>query len=113
MNEITAIIQSHVLSRVMRALHDLPHFPGVTMIDVHGQGRGRGQGGAYRPTEDDFTFHRKHLLIITCEHEHTESIVQTIVRSAHTGNKGDGIVTVKTVDRVIRIRTGETAGKAV
>ena len=45
MKEITAIIQPHTVSRVMRALYALPHFPGVTLLDAHGQGRGRGAGG--------------------------------------------------------------------
>jgi nitrogen regulatory protein P-II 1 len=50
MKEITAIIQPHTLSRVMHALHALPHFPGLTLLDAHGQGRGRGAGGAFQPT---------------------------------------------------------------
>lgn len=45
MKEIKAIIQPHMLTRVMDALHALPHFPGVTVSDCQGQGRGRGAGG--------------------------------------------------------------------
>ncbi|MCZ6675413.1 MAG: P-II family nitrogen regulator [Verrucomicrobia bacterium] len=107
MNEITAIIQPHTLSKVMHALRELPSFPGVTLLDAHGQGHGLGEGGAFRPTEDSFAFHKKTLLLITCEANLTEEIVRAIVRTAHTGNKGDGIITVKDVRRTIRIRTGE------
>lgn len=113
MNEITAIIQPQVLSSVMRALHELPHFPGATLLSAHGQGRGRGCGGAYRPDDDDFAFHQKHLLIIMCQAAQSESIVQAILRAAHTGNKGDGLITVKPVSSVVRIRSGETNGQAV
>ena len=52
MKEIKAIIQPHVLTRVMEALHSLPHFPGVTVNDCQGQGRGRGSGGSYLPNEE-------------------------------------------------------------
>lgn len=113
MKEITAIIQPHTLSRVMHALHALPHFPGVTLLDAHGQGRGRGVGGAFCPTEEDFTFHKKTVLLVTCEAGQVDSIAAAIVQAAHTGNKGDGLVTIKDVARVIRIRTGETAGQAL
>ena len=113
MKEITAIIQPHTLSRVMQALHALPHFPGVTLLDTHGQGRGRGAGGAFQPTEDNFTFHKKALLLITCEDGQADLIATTLVEAAHTGNKGDGLVTIKDVARVIRIRTRETAGQAL
>lgn len=113
MKEITAIIQPHALSRVMQALHALPHFPGVTILDAHGQGRGRGAGGSFRPTEEDISFHRKCVLLVTCDDAHAESIVAALLRSARTGNKGDGLVTIKDVARAIRIRTGETSGSAL
>ena len=113
MKEITAIIQPHTLTRVMHALHALPHFPGVTLLDAHGQGRGRGTGGAFRPTEDNFTFHKKNVILVTCEAALADSIVAAIVQAARTGNKGDGVVTIKDVSSVIRIRTGETAREAL
>jgi len=113
MKEITAIIQPHTLSRVMQALHTLPHFPGVTILDAHGQGRGRGAGGAFRPSEDNFTFHKKTVLLVTCDAAQADSLVAAIAQAARTGNKGDGLITVKDVVRVIRIRTGEIAGQAL
>jgi nitrogen regulatory protein P-II 1 len=113
MKEITAIIQPHTLSRVMHALHALPHFPGLTLLDAHGQGRGRGTGGAFQPTEDDFSFHKKTVLLVTCEAAQADSIAAAIVQAARTGNKGDGLISIKDVASVIRIRTGETAGQAL
>jgi nitrogen regulatory protein PII len=113
MNEITAIIQPHTLAKVMHALHDLPRFPGVTLLDAHGQGHGLGEGGAFRPTEDSFSYHKKTLLLITCEADQTEEIVGTIADKARTGNKGDGIITVKEVSHAVRIRTGDSPDQAL
>lgn len=89
MKEITAIIQPHTLSRVMQALH------------------------AFRFTENNFSFHDKMLLLVTCEAVLADSVVAAIAQAARPGNKGDGLVTVKDVARVICIRTGETAGHAL
>ena len=109
MKEIIAVIQPQTLLRVMRALHALPHFPGVTILDGHGQGRGRGAGGSFRLTEDDITFHKKTVLLVTCDDAHADTIVAALLPAARTGNKGDGLVTIKDVARAIRIRSGETA----
>lgn len=114
MKEITAIIQPHTLPNVVEALHALPHFPGLTVLEnLHGHGRGRGAGGAFLLTEHNIRFHQKSLLLIVCDDAHCDEIVSTIARHARTGNAGDGIVAIKDVARVIRIRTGETAGQAV
>ena len=113
MKEITAIIQPQTLTRVMHALHALPHFPGATVFDAHGQGRGRGAGGAFQPTEDDLTFHKKTVLFVTCDDAHADAIVAALLPAARTGNKGDGLVTIKDVARAIRIRTGETSDSAL
>ncbi len=113
MKEITAIIQPQTLSRVMRALHALPHFPGVTILDGHGQGRGRGAGGSFRLTEADITFHKKTVLLIACDDAHADAILAALLPAARTGNKGDGLVTIKDVARAIRIRSGETAASAL
>jgi nitrogen regulatory protein P-II 1 len=113
MKEITAIIQSHMLGRVMDALHALPHFPGVTVLDAHGQGRGRGAGGTFKLTEENFTFHQKTLLLVLCDSSLADAVVAGIVQNARTGHHGDGIVSVKSVENVLRIRTGESARQAL
>jgi nitrogen regulatory protein P-II 1 len=53
MKEIKAIIQPHMLGKVMDALHALPHFPGATVSDCQGQGRGRGTGGHFEATSEN------------------------------------------------------------
>jgi nitrogen regulatory protein P-II 1 len=109
MKEIHAIIQWHLLSRVLQPLHELPHFPGVTVIDVHGQGA----GGAFLLTEDDIKFHMKSLIHIACADGLADEIAASIVENTRTDSKGDGIITIKDVAQVIRIRTGESAEQAI
>ncbi len=113
MKEIKAFIQPHVLGRVVQALHALPHFPGISIIDVAGQGRGRGNGGAYRVTEEEIFFHKKKLIEVVCADELATWIVEAIRVAAHTGHPGDGLIVVTEITEVVRIRTGERAEAAV
>jgi nitrogen regulatory protein P-II 1 len=112
MKEIKASIQQHVLSRVIHALHELPHFPGLTVIDVAGQGRGRGRDGTFELTEDNLFFHRKKMIEMIADDAHTAEIVECIRKAAHTGTNGDGIIVVTEISSAIRIRTGEVHGEA-
>ena len=113
MKEIKAIIQPHMLSRVMQALQALEHFPGVTISDCHGQGRGRGEGGRFLPTVDNIRFHDRTRLEIFCNDDACDELVSTIHQAAHTGNAGDGIIMVADLPRVVRIRSGEEQRDAV
>jgi nitrogen regulatory protein PII len=70
-------------------------------------------GGSYKVTEDDIDYHRKVILEVVCADDLAASIAETIRQAAHTGNMGDGIILVSELREVIRIRTGETQGKAV
>lgn len=113
MKEIKATIQSHMFSKVAQALHELPHFPGMTVFKCSGQGRGRGTGGSFVLTEDEIQYHDKERIEIICSDADAESIVETITTYARTGNPGDGILTINDVSYVARIRTGETGNSAV
>ncbi|HLG22375.1 MAG TPA: P-II family nitrogen regulator [Candidatus Manganitrophaceae bacterium] len=113
MKEIKAMIHPHMAGKVAQALRELPRFPGLTLLDARGQGRGRGVGGAYVVTEDDIDYHRKTMMIIVCADEMVPAIVETIRKGAHTGHPGDGIITVGELAEVIRIRAGEQNESAV
>lgn len=113
MKRIEATIQPHRLSAVVRALHELPHFPGFTLTDARGQGRGRGTGGSFKITEDDIDYHLKIVLVIVCADGLAAEIAHTIQQAAHTGRSGDGIITLTDLAGVIRIRTGERQENAV
>jgi nitrogen regulatory protein P-II 1 len=113
MKQIKAIIQEHRLSTVVNALHELTHFPGITITDVYGQGRGRGQGGAYQPAEDQLFYHRRKLIEVVAGDDLAPQIIATIRKAAHTGNPGDGIIVVTEIAQTVRIRTGEERDRAV
>jgi len=113
MKEIKAIIQPHMLSRVLEALHVLPHFPGVTVSDCQGQGRGRGEGGKFEASEATIYFAKKTKLELFCADAFCDEIVNLIQRAAHTGNAGDGVIMVADLPRVVRIHTGQEQNDAV
>jgi nitrogen regulatory protein P-II 1 len=104
MKRIEATLQPHRLTKVVHALHALPHFPGFTVYNAQGQGHGRGQGGHYAYDEDCLTYLDRKLIVIVCEDSDAEMIADVIATVAHTGNRGDGIVFVSDVNQVQRIR---------
>ena len=113
MKEIKAIIQPHMLSRVLEALNGQPHFPGVTVSDGHGQGRGRGEGGHFEASEATIYSAKKTKLEVFCADANCNEIVNAIRQTAHTGNAGDGVIMVADLPRVVRIRTGQELNDAV
>ncbi len=116
MKIITAMVQPFMLSRVTGALEAIGGFPGMTVTDVRGFGREKStheKGAPHRVIEDFVEYVRKARIEIVARDEMVDSIVETIVRAAHTGNRGDGKVFVWPVERAVRIQTGETNELAV
>jgi nitrogen regulatory protein P-II 1 len=113
MKEIKAIVQPHMVGKVMEALHALKHFPGATVTEVSGHGRGRGAGGQYQATLDTIYPKRKTRIEVVCDDASCDTLVKAIQTAAHTGNAGDGVVWVNSIDRVVRIRTGVEQEDAV
>ena len=116
MKMITAMVQPFKLSKVTGALEEIEGFPGMTVTDARGFGRekGRHRGGApHRVIEDFVEYVKKARIEIVARDEMVETIVQTIVRAAHTGNPGDGKVFVWPVERAVRIQTGEADDAAL
>lgn len=104
MKRIEATLQPHRLTKVVHALHALPHFPGFTVYNAQGQGHGRAQGGHFAYDEDCLTYLDRKLLVIVCEDDDASMIAEVIATVAHTGRRGDGIVFVSDVSEVLRIR---------
>ena len=107
MKEIKAVVQPHMLSKVMDALHSCEHFPGVTVSDCQGQGPGQGQGGRFEPTQETIFLAKKVKLEIFCPDAVCDHLVKVVQKAAHTGNPGDGVIMVADLDRVVRTRTGQ------
>lgn len=113
MKEIKAIIQPHMLTKVMDALHAVPHFPGATVSDCQGQGRGRGTSGQFEATQESVFFKKMTKLELFCADAACDDLVEVIQVAAHTGNPGDGVIIVADLPRVVRIRTGAEQDEAV
>ena len=113
MKRIEAYIKPHKLDAVSRALHHTPGVGGVTITDVRGWGRGKGQDEQTHPSHQvsDFEPHLK--LEVVCRSDAVERIVSSIREAAHTGLVGDGIIVVSSVDDAVRIRTGASAEDAL
>ena len=108
MKQVTAFLQPHRLSRVVKALHEAPRFPGFTVFDAHGQGHGRGAGGHYAPGSEGILYHERSVLVVVCEDEEAGPLAELIAGTAHTGTNGDGLVTIAPLDGALRVRDAKS-----
>jgi nitrogen regulatory protein PII len=104
MKRIEGFLAPHRLTPVIHKLHELPRFPGLTIVNAHGQGHGRGEGGHFAYDKDCLTYLDRKLLIVICEDAEASAIAELIATVAHTGNRADGIVVISDASQVIRIR---------
>ena len=112
MRLITAIIKPFKLDDVRAALTPLG-VQGLTVTEVKGFGRQKGQTEIYRGAEYVVNFLPKVKIEIAVSDELVDPVVEAIVAAARTGKIGDGKVFVGAVSRVVRIRTGETDAEAL
>jgi nitrogen regulatory protein P-II 1 len=106
MKKIEAVIQSERLNQVKAALQDVG-VSGMTVIDVHGRGEQKGLEFVNRAGKYRVDLLPKTLIDIVVHDEDTDRVVDAIVKGARTGEIGDGKVFVTSVERCVRIRTGE------
>jgi nitrogen regulatory protein P-II 1 len=112
MKKIEAIIKPFRLEEVKDALAKLG-VEGMTVIEVKGFGRQRGQTELYRGSEYTTNFLPKLMVVIVLGDSLVDAVVQAIVMAAKTGKIGDGKVFISTMDEVVRIRTEETGEHAL
>ena len=112
MKKIEAIIKPFKLDEVKDALNAIG-IKGMTMTEVKGFGRQKGHTEIYRGAEYVVDFIPKIKLEIIVDDEQVDQVIDTILKMAHTGKIGDGKIFVMPVERVIRVRTGETGSEAV
>ena len=112
MKIITAIIKPFKLDDVRQALGDIG-VQGLTVSEVKGFGRQKGQTEIYRGSEYVVDFLPKIKLEIVLADDKTEQAVDVISEAARTGKIGDGKIFVLPVDEAVRIRTAERAEAAV
>ncbi|AZB71505.1 P-II family nitrogen regulator [Synechococcus elongatus] len=112
MKKIEAIIRPFKLDEVKIALVNAG-IVGMTVSEVRGFGRQKGQTERYRGSEYTVEFLQKLKLEIVVEDAQVDTVIDKIVASARTGEIGDGKIFVSPVDQTIRIRTGEKNADAI
>ncbi len=112
MKLITAIVKPFKLDDVKSALKDAG-ITGMTVTEVQGFGRQAGHTEVYRGAEYTIDFVPKVRLEILADDGDVERLTDVIAESARTGKIGDGKVWITTVERALRIRTGELDADAL
>jgi len=112
MKKVEAIIRHFKLEDVKKALTD-NDIHGMTVTEVRGFGRQKGQTERYRGTEYAVDFVPKVKVEVTCSDDNFQKVIDTILKAAQTGQIGDGKIFVADLQDVIRIRTGETGQDAL
>jgi nitrogen regulatory protein PII len=112
MKKIEAIIKPFKLEEVKQALDELG-IDGLTVSEVRGVGRQKGQTEVYRGSEYTLGFLPKIKVELVLSDSVVHSAVSGIIKAARTGRIGDGKVFVSPIDEAVRIRTGETGEKVV
>lgn len=112
MKMIIAVIKPFKLDATRQALTEIG-VEGLTVSEVKGFGRQKGQTEVYRGAEYSIEFVPKVRLEIVVTEDRVESIIETIQAAAHTGKIGDGKIFVTDIAQAIRIRTGESGDAAV
>ena len=112
MKKIEAIIRPFKLEDVKIALVNAG-IVGMTVSEVRGFGRQKGQVERYRGSEFTVEFLQKLKLEIVVDDDRVDTVVNAIQDAAHTGEIGDGKIFISTIDSVLRIRTGDRDSGAI
>ena len=112
MKLVTAIIKPFKLEEVRAALTEIG-LQGMTGTEVKGYGRQKGHTEIYRGAEYAVSFLPKVKIEVVVPSGSADKAVEAIVRSAKTGQIGDGKIFISAIDHAVRVRTGETDDSAI
>jgi nitrogen regulatory protein P-II 1 len=112
MKKIEAIIKPFKLEDVKDALAEIG-ITGMTVTEVKGYGRQKGHSELYRGAEYVVDFLPKIKMEMIVSVAQVEQVTSTIIEAARTGKIGDGKIFVSSIDKIVRIRTGETDNEAI
>lgn len=112
MKKIEAIIRPFKLDEVKEALLE-EGIKGLTITEVRGYGRQKGHKETYRGSEYHIEFVPKMKIEVVVDDQYAETVIETILKNAKTGQVGDGKIFVSNVEDVIRIRTDESGPEAL
>ena len=112
MKKVEAIIKPYKLEEVKEALTDID-VNGMTISEVKGYGRQQGHSELYRGAEYIVDLIPKVKIEVVVTEDRVQEVVDTIAKSAQTGKIGDGKIFVSSIEKTIRIRTGEEDEEAI
>ena len=112
MELITAIIKPHQVTDVKEALLAIG-VQGMTITEVRGFGRQRGKTEVYRGSEYTVDFIPKARVEVLVDSADADRVIDAIQAAAHTGKIGDGKLWSVSVDKLMRVRTGERGADAL
>ncbi len=112
MKKVEAIVRTFKVEDVKNALTE-KGIHGMTATEVRGYGRQKGHTEMYRGAEYTVDFVPKVKVEVVCSDDNLQIVVDTILRSAQTGQIGDGKIFVSDLQDSIRIRTGERGEEAI
>ena len=112
MKKIEAIIKPFKLDEVKDALNGIG-IQGMTVTEVRGFGRQKGQKEHYRGAEYTVEFLPKVKMEVVIADDQAKAVIETLVRTARTGQMGDRKIFITDLDEMIRIRTGESGSDAL
>ena len=112
MKKVEAIVKPFKLDEVKEALQGMD-IQGMTVTEVKGFGRQKGHTELYRGAEYVVDFLPKVKIEVAVKTEVLDQVIEVIEKSANTGKIGDGKIFVFDLEKVIRIRTGETDAAAL
>ena len=112
MKKVEAVIRPFKLEDVKLALVNVG-IVGMTVSEVRGFGRQKGQVERYRGSEFTVEFLQKLKVDVVIDDDRVEAVINAIAEAAKTGEIGDGKIFVSSVDTVVRIRTGDRDSSAL
>jgi nitrogen regulatory protein P-II 1 len=112
MKKIEAIIRPFKLEEVKEALIE-EGVRGLTISEVRGYGRQKGHTETYRGSEYRIEFVPKIKIEVVVEDSKAEKVIDAILKTAKTGQVGDGKIFISNIEDVIRIRTDESGKQAL
>ena len=112
MKRVEAIIKPFKLEDVKDALAEIG-IEGMTVSEVKGYGRQKGHSELYRGAEYVVDFLQKIKMEMIVDGKDVDAVTSAITEAARTGKIGDGKIFVSDIEKIIRIRTGETDTEAI
>ena len=112
MKKIEAVSRHFKLEEVKDALTEIG-IQGMTVTEVRGFGRQKGHKEQYRGAEYSVDFLPKVKVEVVIGDDQAKQVIETLVRTARTGQMGDGKIFVTDLEEMVRIRTGEIGEEAL